>query len=203
MRMSEGDPLAEPGMPALFVANDSALDFMNSVASPNGRTLDWIADGPGFAQWLRQSGLLSDEEMQEAERRLAPETFDAAAVKARSLRDWLRKAVVSRKTGRPAIDTAPLDAALSEHWSRPVFGGRVWSRQLALRSPMALLGPVAQAIGDLLISADFDRVRPCEGAGCTLWFLDISKTNRRRWCSMAVCGNRAKLTAHRARQRAG
>ena len=48
---------------------------------------------------------------------------------------------------------------------------------------------------------DFSLVRKCEGEGCTLWFLDLSKAHARRWCSMAVCGNRAKAAAHRARAR--
>jgi predicted RNA-binding Zn ribbon-like protein len=38
----------------------------------------------------------------------------------------------------------------------------------------------------------FTLVRKCEGTTCTLWFLDVSKAHARRWCSMAVCGNRAK-----------
>ena len=47
---------------------------------------------------------------------------------------------------------------------------------------------------------DRARVRECAGEGCTLWFRDASKTGRRRWCSMAVCGNRAKAAAYRARR---
>ncbi len=46
------------------------------------------------------------------------------------------------------------------------------------------------AVGDLLVSADAARVRTCPGHGCGWLFLDPS--GRRRWCQMAVCGNRAK-----------
>ena len=51
--------------------------------------------------------------------------------------------------------------------------------------------------------ADFRLIRGCEGPVCTLLFLDRTKAHGRRWCSMAVCGNRAKAAAHRARRASG
>ena len=65
----------------------------------------------------------------------------------------------------------------------------------------AVLLPLADAVGDLVTAADFALVRRCQGTGCTLGFLDRTKSHRRRWCDMAVCGNRAKAAAHRARGR--
>ncbi|HEY6735223.1 MAG TPA: CGNR zinc finger domain-containing protein, partial [Roseiarcus sp.] len=38
-----------------------------------------------------------------------------------------------------------------------------------------------------------------EGANCTLVFVDRTRRRGRRWCSMALCGNRAKQAAHRHR----
>ena len=78
-----------------------------------------------------------------------------------------------------------------------------WDARRRWRSPKALLLPVADAIGDLVCEKDFTLVRKCEGPGCTLWFLDVSKGHARRWCSMGVCGNRVKAAAHRARARRG
>jgi predicted RNA-binding Zn ribbon-like protein len=69
------------------------------------------------------------------------------------------------------------------------------------RTPDALLLPIAEAMGDLVCRKDFRLVRRCQGPTCTLWFHDVSKAHARRWCSMAVCGNRAKAAAHRARSR--
>jgi predicted RNA-binding Zn ribbon-like protein len=71
-----------------------------------------------------------------------------------------------------------------------------WRRERHWRRPEALLQPIAQAMGDLVCHADFRYVRRCEG--CMLWFLDVSRGHQRRWCSMAVCGNRAKAAAYRA-----
>ena len=72
-----------------------------------------------------------------------------------------------------------------------------WSRRW--RTPDTLLLPVAQAMADLVCHADFTMVKKCEGPACTMLFLDTTKGHARRWCSMAVCGNRAKQASHRAR----
>lgn len=56
------------------------------------------------------------------------------------------------------------------------------------------------AASQLLTSGDAATVRACPGSGCGWLFLDPS--GRRRWCQMAVCGNRAKQAAHAARARA-
>jgi predicted RNA-binding Zn ribbon-like protein len=76
-----------------------------------------------------------------------------------------------------------------------------WQAKRRWHNPKALLSPIAEAIGDLVCERDFTLVRKCEGPTCTLWFLDVSKGHARRWCSMAVCGNRAKAAAHRVRAR--
>lgn len=44
-----------------------------------------------------------------------------------------------------------------------------------------------------------DRLRNCCGEDCPMVFLDLSRAGRRAWCSMARCGNRAKVRAFRAR----
>jgi predicted RNA-binding Zn ribbon-like protein len=76
-----------------------------------------------------------------------------------------------------------------------------WQAERRWHNPKALLLPIAEAMGDLVCEKDFTLVRKCEGPSCTLWFLDVSKGHARRWCSMAVCGNRVKAAAHRVRAR--
>lgn len=75
------------------------------------------------------------------------------------------------------------------------------SRRTDLNATAALL-PVAEALARLLAEADFGLVRKCECEDCTLMFHDRTKSHRRRWCSMALCGNRMKVAAYRARQKA-
>jgi len=67
-------------------------------------------------------------------------------------------------------------------------------------NPANLLVSIAEAAADLICNQDFSMIRACEGSPCMLLFLDRTKAHARRWCSMAVCGNRAKAAAHRARK---
>jgi predicted RNA-binding Zn ribbon-like protein len=46
-----------------------------------------------------------------------------------------------------------------------------------------------------------ERVRQCaDEQGCGWLFLDQSRLNNRRWCSMGDCGNRAKARRHYRRK---
>jgi predicted RNA-binding Zn ribbon-like protein len=62
---------------------------------------------------------------------------------------------------------------------------------------IALLGPVAWSAIELLETGDFERLKRCPGHDCGWLFYDRSKNNSRRWCDMAVCGNREKVKRHR------
>jgi predicted RNA-binding Zn ribbon-like protein len=66
--------------------------------------------------------------------------------------------------------------------------------------PAAALAPVARAAAELLATSR-SRVRKCANPECVRHFVDDSRTGRRRWCEMAVCGNRAKVTAFLERKR--
>jgi predicted RNA-binding Zn ribbon-like protein len=60
--------------------------------------------------------------------------------------------------------------------------------------------PIAEAAADLICNQDFRLIRSCGDSTCTLVFLDRTNAHTRRWCNMAVCGNRAKAAAYRARK---
>ena len=67
-------------------------------------------------------------------------------------------------------------------------------------SMRAVLSTVARDAIDLITADDPQRVRECGADDCSLLFWDASRPGRRRWCSMAGCGNRAKTSRYRQRQ---
>ncbi len=69
------------------------------------------------------------------------------------------------------------------------------------RSPESLLLPIGRELARLVCEEDFTYVKSCEGSGCTLLFVDRTRGHGRRWCSMSICGNRAKQIAHRKRRK--
>jgi len=66
-------------------------------------------------------------------------------------------------------------------------------------SPETLLVAIAEVLAKLVCDEDFTHVKACEGPRCTLLFADHTRGHARRWCSMAICGNRAKVAAYRKR----
>ncbi len=62
-----------------------------------------------------------------------------------------------------------------------------------------VLNPLIRSAADLLVSAELTRLKQCGNPKCDWFFLDNSRNRSRNWCSMKICGNRAK--AHRFYQR--
>jgi predicted RNA-binding Zn ribbon-like protein len=195
----------------LFLAGAIGLDFLNSVATPATDTkIDWLRDGDGLLTWLRQARLAPAETLDALRAQAMPGELDRVAEQARDLREWFRIFVYARK-GRPlsAQDLAnlePLNRLLQrdEAFSQIVAADHAMVLQTTRRwrSPESLLLPIGQAMARFLCEEDFSDVKACEGPNCTLMFVDHTRGRKRRWCSMALCGNRTKAAAHRKRLKA-
>ena len=65
-----------------------------------------------------------------------------------------------------------------------------------------LLAAIARSAAELIAEGSTARLRICSNPGCGLFFYDMSRTRRRRWCSMSRCGNRHKVAAFSRRHSA-
>jgi predicted RNA-binding Zn ribbon-like protein len=204
--------------PAIFVADSLGLDFLNSIATPVDTPVDWLDSGDGLLNWLAQAKLVPADALDELKARAMPGEFDKVADQARALREWFR-GFVRRHMGRPLTaralnELSPLNGLLErdetfrrisrhrhdggDHVEPKVFELQVMRRW---RSPETLLLPIGEALAKFVCEEDFTSIKACEGHSCTLMFADRTRRRARRWCSMAVCGNRAKQAAHRDRLR--
>jgi predicted RNA-binding Zn ribbon-like protein len=205
-----------------FVADCPGLDFLNSLATPVDTEVEWIGSGKDLISWLLQAGLAPPEAIAELRRTAVPGEFDTVAAQARKLREWFRGFVKAHK-GKPLKpkvlhELEPLNRVLmrdeefvqvvareagrsnsSREQDKSRASGVIRRTQRRWRSPDALLLPIANAMAQLVCEEDFQYVKACEGPRCTLLFLDRTRGHARRWCSMSVCGNRAKQAAHRQR----
>jgi predicted RNA-binding Zn ribbon-like protein len=200
--------------PALFIAGDPALDFLNSVATPIDVPTEWLDDGEGLLSWLGQARLVSMDVLGQMRLRSSSSELSKVAEQARNLREWFR-GFVEKHRGRPLTrddfkklerlnrllerdDSFSQIAPTSSKERKPfeLHALRRW------RSPEALLLPLAETLARFVCLEDFTYVKACEGLSCTLFFTDHTRGRARRWCSMAICGNRAKQAAHRERLRA-
>ncbi len=203
-----------PKPPANFIAESPGLDFLNSIATPVDTPVDWLDSGRGLVQWLAQANLVPADALHELTRRATPAELDKVADQARALREWFR-GFVRKHMGRPLTPKAmrelgPLNALLERNETfsrialRPDSGGARLELETIRRwrSPESLLLPIGEAVARCVCDEDFANIRACEGHACTLIFADRTRRRARRWCSMAVCGNRAKQAAHRHRLKA-
>jgi predicted RNA-binding Zn ribbon-like protein len=180
-----------------FLADHPALDFINTVAQAGGAPHDFWQSDEDVRHWLAQAGLATGPAAEGAPGELLHE--------ARQLRDSIRTLVAQKKAGG-ALDVTPLNRALAAAGGcNQLVAGEDGALRITRvypgQTPAQQLGPVAELAASLLADAHFERVRECEHPECTLWFYDKTKAHRRRWCSMALCGNRAKVARFRQQQK--
>jgi predicted RNA-binding Zn ribbon-like protein len=204
--------------PPFFIADNLGLDFLNTIAVPVDAEVEWLASGDDLLAWLKQAALVPENALNNLRNNALPGELDAVAAQARALRDWF-KPFVYKHMGRqlPAValrQLQPLNQLLArdeefgqiavrdeKEKDKGQASGLMWCIRRRWDTPESLLLPLARSLAELVCAEDFANVKACEGQTCTLLFIDRTRGRGRRWCSMAVCGNRAKQAAHRKRAR--
>jgi predicted RNA-binding Zn ribbon-like protein len=209
--------------PPFFIADHLGLDFLNTIAVPVDTEVEWLTSGEDLLAWLEQAQLVPHHVLDSLRKSGGRGELDAIAVQARALRDWFKR-FVQKHMGKPLRASAlrqlePLNQLLArdaefgqitvrgrlddqevDHGREEgAISGLAWRPQRRWHSPESLLFPIARSLADLICAEDFTYVKACEGPSCTLLFVDRTRAHGRRWCSMAVCGNRAKQAAYRER----
>ena len=205
LRESQGRP--EP----YFIAGIAGLDFLNSVATPIDTPVEWLASGDDLLEWLQRAELIAADVAATIRRRARPAELNAVAAQARALREWFRGFVHAHKGkalhANVLRELAPLNRLLArDDEVSQIVADRGKLRCVSQRrwdSGDALLLPIAKAIADVVCTENFADIKDCQGPLCSLLYVDRTRTRARRWCSMAMCGNRRKQAAHRTRQRKG
>jgi predicted RNA-binding Zn ribbon-like protein len=160
---------------------------------------------------LSKPNFLPQATLDEIRQRAMPGELNQVAAQARDLREWFRS-FVSRHQGRPLSATAlleldPLNLLLGrdEKYAQLIARRSGVGSPLELqslrrwRSPESPLQPIGEVMASLVAEENFSTIKACEGPACTLLFADHTRGHTRRWCSMEICGNRAKQAAHRSR----
>jgi len=196
-----------------LVADHAALDFLNSVCAPWGDEIEWISSGRDLLDWLELAELVPTDVVGRFAKQVPSSQLDNVALEARQLRTSFRNFVVSHAGKRLNVsmlaELSDLNRLLAndqryrqiESYGEKSRSTLRWREKRHWQTARDLLLPIAEAMGDLVCDTDFRLVKNCSGPACTLWFYDITKNHARRWCSMELCGNRAKAAAHRSRTR--
>jgi len=178
-----------------WTAGRPALDLVNTLRERWRRRVECLCGPEDLAEWLRRAGLVTG---------WVP-VPPGAVEEARELREAIDTAASAVIAGTPvpaasvAVIGRWLDGAgppvLVVDDGVPVLRGHPGADPVH-RALSAIALDAARMLG----TAERDRIRVCAAPDCSARFYDGSPAGRRRWCSMAGCGNRAKVRSHRIRR---
>jgi predicted RNA-binding Zn ribbon-like protein len=182
---------------AHLVAGRLALDFAN--VSPSAHDLSWDE----FVTFLVDARLVSQDRAARLRPllRSEPQAVDAVLLRILRLRESLCAifASVVDKQPVPPSWAEPINEILriTEGHDELISQKGSWSLQFVARESGLdwLLAALARSAAELIVEGPHAPIRRCANPSCRLFFYDDSRTHRRRWCSMAVCGNRHKVAA--------
>ncbi|MFD7658812.1 CGNR zinc finger domain-containing protein [Actinosynnema sp. NPDC059797] len=171
----------------------SSLALVATVRSRLGRQRDELTDPASLARWL------AGHEMPPAD-----EPDPTHVREFRALREAAYRLLEGVTTGRAARtgDVELVNRFAAEPPPPAVLEtgpDGVLRRGTCPPTADQALGLVARDLVELLTGPDRDRLHQCEAEVCGTFFVDTSRAGRRRWCSSATCGNRARVAAHRGR----
>lgn len=174
----------------LILADHPALDLLNTRMMVDGQRRDLLTSHASATQWLEQVGLgsgafderLLDElrELRESIEQLVQARLENSVADPSRLNAFLLRAV-------PQLVWEPSKAPELDRFCQPNATDRV-------------VAEIAFGAAQLLAEGDSSLLRKCESHECSLMFYDRTKSHKRRWCSMALCGNRHKVAEFRKRK---
>lgn len=202
----------EEGRSGVAVSDELSIQFVNTVA--------WRLRNPGeeklpspeaLLDWFRAVGLVSPSYSVRLRShwRTRPDEarplYEKAIVLREAVYQLFRSRLATQQFSEPhvAILNATLRAGAPGLRVAPVRGLMVWSPTFPHTSPADLLKPIAWSATDLLTGRRrAQKIRQCQDdRGCGWLFVDESRAQNRRWCSMGDCGNRAKARRHYRRHK--
>ena len=192
--------------PEAFVGGHVALDFTNTVGGFRRERVERLVTYADLVAWGRAAGVVDDAEaaaltdLGAADPDAAAAALESARAQREALHRWLAAAVTGEDgddadRARVARDVAAAhqEARLSPDPTR----GPAWLVTVADAGLALPARRLALATAELLAGEARQRIGLC--GRCSWLFVDPSPSRRRRWCSMATCGNRAKAARHHAR----
>ena len=174
-----------------------SVDFVN--ATPPNAELSWER----LIHFLESTDIVSAERGAQLLTlpQSDPQAAEALLLKSRRLGYALRKAFAAllrkQKMAREWIDPVNEILRITEGHDELVGQDGAWKIEFIAREGGLdwLLAAVARSGAEIIAEGARARLRLCANPHCGLFFYDNSRTRRRRWCSMAVCGNRSKVAA--------
>jgi predicted RNA-binding Zn ribbon-like protein len=198
----------------LFLGGRASLDLVNTLRGRNDHVLgrrDLLTTDGGLRDWMLAASQEADWFTLDLPQSVPTEHELSDAVSLRESVHDLAVGQISQESVSVINRLARAQPVPALAYGRPVEtddqeadGDRFMVTGGTGRTSVTqLLGFVAADAVNLFATVDSVRIKECSQPRCGMIFLDSSRGNRRRWCSMATCGNRAKVKRFDDRARAG
>jgi predicted RNA-binding Zn ribbon-like protein len=177
----------------LFIGNSVTVDFINTEMMSRGELVELLPDNAALVQWADEAGF-------KLKNGLNPADLPNVLAFRQALKNIYLAKIDNRSVPNKAL--AMLNQQLENYVSPQIlqFNKHDGTYQLvSAKSTLTipdLLGVLANEAAKLLSSPQVDLLKHCSNSECILTFIDNSRGQKRRWCSMETCGNRAKAATH-------
>lgn len=172
--------------------------FVNTLDIDAGT--DALATPDDLAGWLRPASLLPGD-TPAAPGDAPAEPGDLA--RAVAVREALREALAANHGGEPIPSGALAvlnDAAARAGLTAILTARGGWRPRPSAGGIDGAIGGLLALVGDAMAEGTWSRLKVCVNDTCRWAFYDESRARTGKWCSMQVCGNRAKQRAWRGRR---
>lgn len=190
---------------SIFTLGGAAwINLVNTVNRYNKQRNDFLTDPALASQWLEANQLMPSSAFP-----LVPSMLQALTAELASLRELCQQIISD-------LQPAGGDGRLSE---QVVAALRLRTERLSISASLIeeegrisiayegqsmtdrVMHRILHSVTDTLHKVSADRIRKCEHEECILHFVDTSKSGKRRWCSMELCGNRHKAAEFYAKKK--
>ncbi|MCR9213872.1 MAG: CGNR zinc finger domain-containing protein [Proteobacteria bacterium] len=186
-----------------------AIDFANSHER-HGHEKDGLGSFEDLLNFLKSHKQLHEDEASDLHMFLFqnPERCHSVVEALVGLRGKFRNVLDQVANGWPVDPdflheiNSRLEGFKSHLKVEPAEDGMELKTVISEQGPEKLAFPILRDIADFLASDHVEKTKSCAGDDCGLYFVNLSRNGRRRWCSMSTCGNRAKVNAYLKRQEA-
>jgi len=194
------------------ISGSDCLDFINTVnwhgSNDVNKWRDRLHEYADIVWWAYYGEKLNKEQMQRflQSAKKHPIRAKQALETAREFRETFFRIILACINGSLANRT---DLVSFNAWAKEavvnsdlIYKGDsyVWQWEFDYNNLIVPLYPVIYTAAQLLLSDQLLNIGVCANSGCGWLYLDTSKNKNRRWCTMKVCGSRAKAKEYYYRQ---
>ncbi|SFH60919.1 CGNR zinc finger domain-containing protein [Priestia megaterium] len=189
---------------SLFLLGGSAwINLVNTTYISEKQIIDILIEPSSTLQWLEENNLLRESDFLTLENE---QLLNSLIMELRSLRNLVKMILDNlEQQGKLSLNVTEQLKRLTKQVKVSLTIDsesdklKLVSEGITTRDHVLYM--IIYSVIQTLDTIPTHRIRNCEHPECRLYFVDTSKSGKRRWCSMELCGNRQKAAEFYARKK--